>query len=334
MTVENAEFSEARLAATAVAISGDSGALYDMVSGLMGGGVPFVWILFDFLAPAERDIGARWQSGDYLISEEHAATATVETVVALLAGSFDQPGDGVHVVVAAAEGDEHSLPARMMAAYLLYLGYRATFLGANVLASDLREFLESDSPDAVVLSCAMTNQLVGARATIRASHAAGVPVIVGGRAFGENGEWAVVVGADAWAPHPRDLPEMLDSWRPDIEAAEAAAANPSDELVHLMDLRAAVTAETQRQLAAVRSDRTDPRLTAEISLLLRAVEASMLIGDDRVIIDMIRWQEATLEAHGYDDGRLLADALNVVLSGISPAAEQALSRAISAARPG
>ena len=54
-------------------------------------------------------MGRRWQQGDFSISEEHAVTATLETVVALLAGSFDSAPDARRVVVACAEGDVHSL---------------------------------------------------------------------------------------------------------------------------------------------------------------------------------------------------------------------------------
>lgn len=331
MSVDNPELSEARLAATAAALAGDSGTLYHLVSGLLGEGVPFEVILYDLLAPTEQDVGARWQTGDYLVSEEHAATATVETVVALLAGSFDQPQEGVHVVVAAAEGDDHSLPARLAATHLLYLGYRTTYLGANVLASDLGDYLAAEPPEVLVLACAMTNHLVGARAGIRAGHAAGVPVIAGGRAFGEEGEWASVLGADAWAPTPRDVPQILDSWNPDPGVAEERAANPSRDLMKLMEQRAFVVAAAQRELAS-RSDRGDSRLIAEISLLLGTVEASLLVDDDRLITEMIRWQESTLAAHGYDSSQFPADSLRAALSEVSPSAERALSRAMGSER--
>lgn len=328
MSEDISELPAARLAATAAALNGDSGTLYHLVSGLMGEGVSFDTILFDLLVPAEQDVGARWQRGDYLVSEEHAATATMETVVALLAGSFDQPRDGMQVVVAAAEGDYHSLPPRLIAAYLLSLGYRTTFLGANVLATDLGEFLAMESPDALVLSCAMTNHLVGARAAIRASHAASVPVIVGGNAFGQTGVRPRVLGADAWASSPRDLPEILSSWSPDPETAEMQAVDPSHELTELLRQRAQVTAIAQREMAFLSTNNGHARQADEISLLLGAVEASMLIDDDQVIVEMLRWQETTLTAHGHDTHNRIATSLRAALAEVSPSAEQALARAM------
>jgi MerR family transcriptional regulator, light-induced transcriptional regulator len=330
MSADDTGLAEARLAVTAAATTGDAGALYHIVSGLLGEGMPFDSILFDVLGPAEQDIGTRWQGGDVLVTEEHAATAAVETVVALLAGSFDRPEEGTHLVVTAAEGDAHSLPARLIAAHLVALGYRTTFLGANVLASDLGEYLATDPPDALVLTCAMANHLPGARAVIRASHSAGVPVIVGGAAFGATGDRAAVLGADAWVNTGREIPQTLASWDPDPGVAEAGAAEPSADLLSLMSRRASVTAAAQQALPAARSGDGDPRLNGEITLLLGAVEAALLVGDDRVLVDMLRWQEDTLTAHGYDAARAVAEAVRGALETHSAAGHEALTRALGA----
>ena len=160
--LDQPDMSSARLAVTAAALAGDSGGLYNLVSKVLGDGVPFDRVLFDLLIPAEKDLGTRWQQGDYLVAEEHAATATIETVISLLAGSFDQPDDAATIVIATAQGDDHSLPARAISAHLLFLGYRTIFLGANVLASDLVEFLDGEEVSALILGCAMTSQLPGA----------------------------------------------------------------------------------------------------------------------------------------------------------------------------
>jgi methanogenic corrinoid protein MtbC1 len=291
----------------------------------MAEGMPFDVVLFDVLAPVQRDVGSRWQAGDYLVAEEHAATATVETVVSLLVGAFDQPAEGTHVVVAAAEGDYHSLPARLVAAHLAFLGYRLTFLGANVLAADLREYLEFEQPEALVISCAMTGHLLGARATVRAGHSAGTPVIVGGRGFGPTGEWADSVGADAWAANPRQVADILGSWEPDPETAEARALDPSPELADLIGRREAVLAAAQNLLAD-RSVQVDARIRDELAILHGAVEASLLVGDDKPVIDTLAWQETTLAAHQISLAAAVADALETALAGNHSAAASVLAR--------
>jgi methanogenic corrinoid protein MtbC1 len=106
--MEQSRLSEIQLGITAAAIAGDSGSVYRIVANLLDMGTPFETVLFDILLRSERDVGLRWQAGDYLVAEEHAATATLETVIALLTGSLDQPANGSVVVVATAPGDSHS----------------------------------------------------------------------------------------------------------------------------------------------------------------------------------------------------------------------------------
>jgi methanogenic corrinoid protein MtbC1 len=319
--------SEAQLAMTSAAISGDAGRLYRLVGDLLDEGTPFDVVLFDILGPAEGDLGGRWQQGDYLISEEHAATATIETVVALLAGSLDQPDEGPRVVVAAAEGDNHSLPGRMANAYLLYLGFRTTHLGGSVLATDLGEYLADDQPDALILSCAMTVHLVGARSTIEASHAAGVPVIVGGRAFDEQGVRARAVGADAWAASPRDLPGILESWDPAPAAAEEAAVQPTEELLEITRRHREIVTSALAEIPVSPPGSGGVRLVAELDLLLGAVEASLLVDDQTVVDEMVAWQAETLHAHGHEDGTAVATALGSALRAVSPRAAAKLAEA-------
>ncbi|HET7847323.1 MAG TPA: cobalamin-dependent protein [Acidimicrobiia bacterium] len=328
--MEQSRLSEVQLGITAAAIGGDSASLYRLVADLLDHGVPFETVLFDVLLRAERDVGLRWQAGDYLVSEEHAATAALETVIALLAGSFEQPRNATTVVVAAAQGDNHSLPARAVAAHLLYLGYRTTFLGADVLASDLGEFLELEPPDAVVLSCAMTNHLLGARDSVKASHAVGVPVLVGGRAFGENGIWAAGVGADAWVASPREVAALLETWSPDPVAAEAGAKNPGELLERVIDQHNAVLAEAERRLAESLGQAVSARLRSELAIALEAAEASILVEDPTLLTHFLEWQRQTLVAHGFADHNGALESLAGALDTVSPEAADWVNHAVGA----
>ena len=327
---QSSNLEAARLAVTSAALAGDAGHLYNIVSGLLGDGVPFDSILFDLLIPAERDLGTRWQQGDYLVSEEHIATAAIETVISLLAGSFDQPDDALTVVVATAEGDDHSLPARALAAHLLFIGVRTLFLGANVLASDLAEFLQSEGADALVLSCAMSTHLPGARAIIASSHHAGVPVLAGGKGFGPEGQWALELGADAWVGSLPEVSQILETWSPDPAGSEESAKSPDAELLRLIDRWPGVVAMARSSIPeeAIPANQ-NARILTELGLTLDAVIAGVLVEDQSVIREMLGWQEATLPIHGIDAHELMVDALIEALREVSPRSADALSAARS-----
>jgi len=314
------EYPEIELALMSSATSGDVGGLYRLTSRLMEEGVPFDDLLFDYLMAAERSVGMRWAQGDYLIAEEHAMTAAIETVIALLVGMFDQPKDVPLIVIASPEGDLHSLPGRAVAAHLLFLGHRTNFLGAGVPAGDLKEFLESEQPSALVLSAAMATHLVQARESIGAAHAAGVPVVVGGKGFGPAGSWSAVVGADAYVGSLRDVPGVVERWIRDGKPEIGPESPVPLGLRELLSHRSAILARAGSTLGE-----DDVRLSGEAGLLLGSIETALLTGDDSAIGDMLSWQGDMLRTHGLD-GSAVADAVAGALAGVSEEALAALSR--------
>lgn len=307
-------FTEIELALTAAALNGDTGGLYRLATSLMDDGVPFDSLLFDYLIPAEREVGRRWQQGDYLVAEEHAATATVETLISLLSGMLDQPTGGTHVVVATAEGDEHSLPARAVAAHLLFLGYRTTFLGANLPGADLRHYLEPDSPTALVLSCAMTTHLKGAHSVISAAHSVGVPVVVGGKGFGPDGVWADAVGADAWVASPRDVVDVIERWDRAEETHLHDSVDIPADLARLIADRSEVLARAEATLAQADDELPRPAYREGVWVLVGAIEASMLVGDESVVVDMIHWLGSVSNTLGVDVNALTSALLSALES--------------------
>jgi len=322
----------ARLAILAAASGGDAGAVYQLVSGLMAGGMAFHTVLFEMLAPLEAEVGRRWEQGDFGISEEHVVTATLETVVALLAGSFDIEIGARRVVVACAEGDAHSLPARMVAAYLVFLGWRAVFLGPGHPAVELEAFLQEQPPEALVLSCTMATAIPGARKSIRAAHRAGVPVLAGGPGYGPGGRWASALGADAWASDPDDVDAILNSWEPDPAAAEATALDGGDALRRVGARRATLVAAVLGALEeAEAAALVDPaQLRSDLDLLLDSLSASLLLDRPEVLTDMAAWQRSRPPAPGRASPDGLLRALQSALGEDPPRAAAFLAAAADA----
>lgn len=280
-----------RLALHAALVGGNPGVAYGLVRELMEEGVPFDDVLFDYLGPVQREVGARWQQTDYRIAEEHAASTTTETVIALLAGSFDMDQTAPHVVVACAQGDTHSLPAQMISAYLTYLGWRVTFLGATLPAADLGAFLADEQPQALVLSCSLTANLRGARESIRAAHGAGVAVVAGGRAFGANDERAMALGADGWLGDPRRLDDLLRTWEPNPAAAEGRVFDSGD-LELLEQLRYPTIAVAVDVLPPPETDLAAGLVREDMELLWDMLSTSMLVADPAVVAEFIAWRNS------------------------------------------
>jgi methanogenic corrinoid protein MtbC1 len=220
--MDDDHLAEPRLAVLAALHQGDAGLAARIVLDLMGQGYPLTTILEEVVAPMQHESGRRWQVGDYSISDEHVATAAAEVLLSTLAGAFDQPEGAPHVVVGCATGELHTLPARMAAALLLAEGYRCTFLGSSVPAEDLEAYLAAVRPAAVVVTCTLVGNLLGAREVVDAAHRAEIPVIAGGRAFGTTGARASAVGADAWAPSLLALVDLLASGPPALGAVEGS----------------------------------------------------------------------------------------------------------------
>lgn len=290
----------ARLALSAALADGDSGLAYRLVLELMDQGVPMVTIADEVLAPIQWQTGQRWASGDVTISEEHASTAAIETLIAMLGGAFDQPVDAPVVVVACAEGDTHTLPARMAGALLAYEGFRTVFLGTSVPADDLEGYLRAVDADALVLSCTRSANLLGARACVAAAHRAGVPVVVGGRSFGTDEHVWRALGADAHVARLSQLTELVSTWQPDPIGSERAATPLSAEVEALVAERASAAAHLRTSL----TDSFDPQtpagklLAASAEELVDTLAAALYLDDVSLLRDHAAWISKLIEQRG------------------------------------
>jgi hypothetical protein len=246
-------------------------------------------------------------------------------VLAALAWRIEAAEDQGHVVVTCAEGEWHSLPARMVAEVLRMHGWLVTFLGASTPADHLRRFLTEVNAVGVVVSCSVPIFLSGALRSVQAAQAEGVPVLVGGRAFGPDDLRARRLGADGWAPDAAAAARLLGEWRRqppavdkrptgmrDAEALELEAARP--ELVEAamgeLFLRfPPLAGYNETQLARTRED---------LGYILRFLEAALLTDDPRLFLDdFLPWLTGVLTSRGLPAAVVAVglEALGAVLDG-------------------
>jgi hypothetical protein len=226
-------------------------------------------------------VGSRWAGGDLSVADEHAATASVETLVALLAAGV-QPVAGPLVVVACPEGDAHSLPARVVASVLALHDFRTVLLGASLPAWDLGEYLERQPPLALALSVSMPATLYRAAASIEVAHTHRVPVIVGGRAITDE-RIARALGADAHAASAVAAAEILNDWRTDPPRELATAPTPHPECAALDRYRFALLAAAFPPHAV----EVQGRVVDEFVRIVDVVQGALLLGESQLLADHV-----------------------------------------------
>ena len=136
------------------------------------------------IAPALRAVGDLWQEGELSIGEEHLATEIALRVMALQRELFRvvrRRLDAV-VVLAAVEGEQHTVGLRMASNLLAHAGYVVKHLGADVPPDGLLHVVERHEPAVVGLSATMPDRsyaLDAALSAVRASRPL-TGVVVGG----------------------------------------------------------------------------------------------------------------------------------------------------------
>lgn len=267
-----------------------------MRSALRDGATPEQWIR-DVVVPAQRHVGEQWFDGTWSIADEHAATAVAEQAVTLLR-PLDQPRVQTRsVVFACAEGEWHTFPARLAAELTASSGVRAIILGASVPSDHLSRRLCAAAPDLLALSCTMPTNLIGAWRSIAAAHELGIPVVVGGRAWGTTERRADALGADVRLDDAADLVTVaLGAVAPpvDLPAESLALEVPDSELLLLaLERQTAATPWMQRM-----SDFRRRATLDDLGWLARHAAAAVATNDPTIVDELLDWLVALLTPRG------------------------------------
>lgn len=318
--------------------------------GALEAGVGEEGVLLDVIAAAQRRVGAEWAANRFSVAQEHAATAISERVIAAVMTRPDLPAERGprrgRITVACTDGEWHGLPARLLAELLTVRGWRVDYLGAHVPGPHLIAHLHETGPDAVALSSSLSTRLPAAHAMITACQAAAVPVIVGGAAFGADGRYARLLGADAWAadaraaadrlaaplgrprpPHQvvEDLPHLLDQEYTMISRSRAGIV--SDVLAELPQRFPAMRAYTEQQMQYTAED---------IAHIVDHLAGALYVDDQELFTWFVVWTASILKArhvppHALDAGLTVLEsrlrdfprALRFLAAGRSAASREA-----------
>ncbi|GAA1342498.1 cobalamin B12-binding domain-containing protein [Saccharothrix algeriensis] len=304
-------------------VAGDEHRATEVVLAAVADGLDTEAVLLDVIGAVQRRVGAEWAANRLTVAQEHAATAINDRVIAALTASSTAPGPRRgRITVACVDGEWHALPARLLAEVLKLRGFHVDYLGAQVPVPHLITHLHSTGPDAVALSGSLATRLPTAHATITACQATGVPVLVGGGAFGADGRYARLLGADFWAPDARTAGDRLAGGplpRP------RGGHQPIDDLPHLNDQEYTMVSRTRGQLVKAAYTGLEARFpvmgryteqqrehTAEdLAHIVDFLAAALYTDDDELFTGFLRWTSGVLDARGVPS-RFLPPALTLL----------------------
>jgi len=135
------------------------------------------------LVPLMRTVGERWGSGSLGIAHEHMASAIVRNALSSIVLSRHLPRNGPGLVVATPSGQIHELGALVVAATAASVGWRVTYLGADLPVADIAGAVRTTGASAVALSLthpADDPQMPGNLQVLRAALPPRTALIVGG----------------------------------------------------------------------------------------------------------------------------------------------------------
>jgi methanogenic corrinoid protein MtbC1 len=259
-------------------------------------------LITEVIAQGQRHVGQLWMDGVWSVADEHAATAVAEQSLTVIAPPQGRPAHAKRVVLACAEGEWHTLPARLASELARTSGLELVLLGGSIPAADLQRYLRASKPAALALSVTLTTNLIAASRSIQVAREEAVPVIVGGAAWGTGQHRARRLGADVHVADPADLSGVVDTL-----GTRAASSAPAEIPVEALVLDSAprellLTAMTSlsvhsawaQSLTAYQREQA----VQDLGWLARHAAAAVACDDDTVLSDLAAWRLSRLTRQG------------------------------------
>jgi MerR family transcriptional regulator, light-induced transcriptional regulator len=168
-------------------------------------GTPVRDLYLQVFQASQQEVGRLWQMNQISVAQEHYCTAATQLIMSqLYPYIFSGQRKNRTLLAACVAGDLHELGARVVADLLELEGWDTIYLGANVPASSIIQWMQDRHIDVLALSATMTFHVPVVErliAEIRQSQITPpVKIMVGGYPFNLAPELWKRVDADAWAP--------------------------------------------------------------------------------------------------------------------------------------
>jgi 5-methyltetrahydrofolate--homocysteine methyltransferase len=161
-------------------------------------------ILADGMIAAMKEVGKRFEEGDYFVPEMLVAARSMQGGLALLKPHLmkSEIKSAGKIVIGTVKGDLHDIGKTLVALMLEGAGFEVKDLGVDVAPEKFVEVVTSEGADIVALSALLTTTMPNMKVTIEAIRQAGlrerVKIIVGGAPVTQD--YANQIGADGYSP--------------------------------------------------------------------------------------------------------------------------------------
>ena len=185
-------------------LEGDFDGVKTNVTAALEAGLDPNAILNDGMIAAMREVGVRFEAGEYYVPEMLIAARAMQSGMTLLKPHLqktEQKSNG-RVLMGTVKGDLHDIGKNLVGLMLEGAGYEIIELGVDVPAEEFVKKAMELKPDIIGMSALLTTTMASMKTTLDALDAAGlrrnIKVIVGGAPVTEA--YAQHIEADGFSP--------------------------------------------------------------------------------------------------------------------------------------
>ena len=188
-------------------VAGDSASIREAVTQALDSGEAPLPLIYKVLNPALKEVGDRFDQGDFYLPELILAAEAMQAAVDLLQPQLEARNEEIdvpgRVVMATVQGDIHDIGKNIVTALLRANGFAVLDLGKDVPAAEILTKTEEFEADIIGLSALLSTTLPYCRDTIRLLEEKGLRhkyhVFIGGGAV--TPDYAKQIGAEYGGAH-------------------------------------------------------------------------------------------------------------------------------------
>lgn len=184
-------------------LDGNLSGAKEYVQAALDAGIEPGQILADGMIAAMKEVGKRYEEGDFFVPEMLIAARAMQAGLLILKPllmSSDVKSAG-KIVIGTVRGDLHDIGKNLVAVMLEGGGFDVKDLGVDVHPDKFIDSIISEGADIIALSALLTTTMPNIKATIEAIQAAGlrdkVKIMIGGAPVTQD--YADQIGADGYS---------------------------------------------------------------------------------------------------------------------------------------